>query len=73
MDAPDAITQTQRLFTIEAAVGYLKSIGAVSVTVSFVRTLISSGRVPHIRLGRRFYVSRTALDEYLARHEKRKT
>ena len=73
MDAPDAITQTQRLFTIEAAVECLKSIGAVSATVSLVRGLISSGRVPHIRLGRRFYVSRTALDEYLVRHERRKT
>jgi excisionase family DNA binding protein len=71
MDAPDGGAQTQRLFTIEAAVEYLKSIGAVSATASFVRGLISSGQLPHIRIGRRFYVSRTAMDAWLTTHERK--
>ena len=43
MEGPDAGTQTQRLFTIEAAVEYLKSISRGSATVNLVRGLISSG------------------------------
>ena len=30
--------------------GYLRAIGAASVTVNFVRTLINSGQVPHIKI-----------------------
>ena len=65
-------TQTeQRLFDIQAAVGYLRSIGAAGVGVHFVRSLISSGQLPYIRMGKRFYVSRGALDSWLEKNEKR--
>lgn len=64
-------SQEQRLFNVQDAVAYLRSIGAGSVTISFVRTLIATSQVPHVRIGKRFYVSRTALNEWISRHERR--
>jgi excisionase family DNA binding protein len=61
----------QRLFSIPDAAGYLRAIGAASVTLNFVRTLISSGQIPHIRIGRRFYVTRASLETWLSTHERR--
>ena len=52
----------QRLFDIQAAVAYLRSLGAESATANFVRGLISSGQIKFLRLGRKFYLSRTELD-----------
>jgi excisionase family DNA binding protein len=64
-------TVSRRLFDIPSAVQYLRDIGAASATTSFVRGLIATGGVPHVRIGKRFYVSKTALDTWLAQHEKR--
>jgi excisionase family DNA binding protein len=61
----------QRLFTVEDAARYLVSIGAAGIGVYFIRTLISSGEIPHIKMGKRFYVSRTSLDSWIEKHEKR--
>ena len=61
----------QRLFTVEDAARYLVSIGAAGVGVHFIRNLISSGQLPHIRMGKRFYISRTALDLWIEKNEKR--
>jgi excisionase family DNA binding protein len=60
-----------QLFDIGGAVEYLKSIGASGATVCFIRGLVSSGQVPHVRIGKKFYVSREALQGWLERHEKR--
>jgi excisionase family DNA binding protein len=62
---------SKRLFDVQAAAEYLRSIGATSATVTFVRTLITSGRIPHLKLGKKFYLSRTALDAWLVSHERR--
>jgi excisionase family DNA binding protein len=59
------------LFDIAQAVGYFHEIGAKAATRNFVRTLIISGGIPHLKLGRKFYVSKTAIDEWLAKHERR--
>jgi hypothetical protein len=67
----DVVTQQQRLFNVQDAVGYLRSIGATSATVTFVRNLINSGQVPHIRISKRFYVTRAAMDAWLSHHERR--
>jgi len=61
----------QRLFTIQDAAKYLCSIGAFGVTPYTVRGLIASGQLAHIRLGRRFFVTRAAMEAWLASHEKR--
>ena len=50
---------------------HLQGAGAHGATVSFVRNLISSGVLPHIRIGKRFYVSKAAIDAWLIRAEKR--
>jgi excisionase family DNA binding protein len=60
-----------QLFDISHAAEYLRSIGASGATVHFIRGLVSSGQVPHVRIGKKFYVSREALQGWLERHEKR--
>lgn len=66
-------TQARRLFDIAAAVEYLRSIGATSVTANFVRTLIGTGQVKHVRMGKKFFVTREALDAWIENHERRRT
>jgi excisionase family DNA binding protein len=69
--AADEQPDAARLFTVQDAAKYLQSIGATTVTVNFVRGLISSGQVAHLRMGKRFYISRTAIDSWLQSHERR--
>jgi excisionase family DNA binding protein len=57
--------EERRLYDIPSAVAYLRAIGAEGVTTSFVRSLINSGGVPHVRMGRKFYVTREALDRWI--------
>ena len=61
----------QRLFDIPAATEYLRSIGASAATRSFVRTLINTGQITHMKISKKFYVSREALDGWIARAERR--
>jgi hypothetical protein len=60
-----------RMFDIRGAVAYLKQIGCDAATVNFVRSLISTGQVPHLHIGKKFYVTRVALDQWLAKSERR--
>ena len=60
-----------RLFTVEGAAAYLQSIGAAGVTVWTVRSIMASGQVPLIHIGRRLYVSKNALDDWISKHERR--
>lgn len=69
MSAPASIEK--RLFDVAGAVEYFKSVGATAATANFVRGLISSGALPHLRIGRKFYVSRGAIDAWLASRERR--
>jgi excisionase family DNA binding protein len=64
-------TADRRLFDVQSGAAYLREIGATAATVSFVRGLITSGQVPHIRIGKKFYVTRDAFDAWISRHEKR--
>lgn len=54
-----------KLFDIACAVVYLQSLGAQTATTNFVRTLVLSGQVPHLRIGRKFYIAKTALDTWI--------
>ena len=66
------MSEEKRLFDINGAVEFLRSIGATGVTKSSVRSLIATGGLPVIPgLGRKFYISRAALISWLDRHEKR--
>lgn len=64
-------TDDKRLFDIHAAVRYLKSIGADAATPWFVRCLITNGKIPFERIGRKHYVSRESLDLFLVKNERR--
>ena len=65
------ITADQKLFDVCDAAIYLQQIGARTATVNFVRALISSQQVPHLRIGKKFFVSRKALDQWIETREKR--
>jgi excisionase family DNA binding protein len=62
---------TLNAFDIRGSVNYLKAIGYDAATETFIRTLISRGQLSHVRVGRKFYVSRASLDAWLARAERR--
>lgn len=66
-----AIKPGQQLFDIHAAVLFLRSIGAIGATENFVRGLINSGQIPHIRIGKKFYVGKHAIETWLTKHERR--
>jgi hypothetical protein len=70
--AAPASPNGQRLFDILAVVAYLKTIGANAATPNFVRGLISSGQLPHVKIGKKFFVSKGALDSWLLSHERRR-
>jgi excisionase family DNA binding protein len=62
----------RRLFDVQAAVAYLRELGADGATKNFVRALISSGALPHLRMGKKHYVSRESLDRWISNHERRR-
>jgi excisionase family DNA binding protein len=61
----------QRLFDLKDTALYLHSLGAKSVTIGFVRELVNSGALPYLRIGKKFYVSKAALDNWLVKAERR--
>lgn len=65
-------TPQRRLFDIEGAVLYLRQLGAKGATVNFIRNLINHNEVAHVKIGKKFYVSRDGLDRWIANHERRK-
>ena len=65
------MTETPRYFDIPAAAVYANSIGLTGVTAYTIRMLINSGRLAHIKEGKKFYVSKAAVDAWLAKAEKR--
>jgi hypothetical protein len=64
-------SESRRLFDIAGAVEYLRGLGATTTTKNFLRGLICTGQLPRLRIGKAFYVSREALDSWLAKHERR--
>jgi len=67
----DPTANGRRLFDIGAAVAYLREIGATAATPNFVRAIIGRGEVAHLKIGKKFFVSREALDGWLQKHERR--
>ena len=64
--APD-----RRLYDVRAAKDYLVSLGATGTTVHFVRQLIARGDVAYLRIGKKMFVSRTSLDGWIQKNERR--
>jgi excisionase family DNA binding protein len=65
------VTETPRVFDLPAAVAYVQSLGATGVTIRTIRSEISAGRIPRTKLGKKFYVSKAALDAWILRAERR--
>jgi len=65
------ISSDQRLFDVRAAAKFLQCIGANGVTVHFVRSIISRGEIPYVRIGKKFFLTRESLDRWLKTHERR--
>jgi hypothetical protein len=63
--------ENRTLYDIAGAVSYLHRVGASAATTTFVRSLINSGTLPHLKIGKAFYVSRASIDSWLAKAEKR--
>lgn len=63
--------ETQRLYDLKDTALYLQSLGAKSVTISFVRELVNSGAIAHLRIGKKFFVTRNAIDAWITRAERR--
>jgi hypothetical protein len=66
-----AAVPERRLYDVLGAVAYLHSLGADTATPNFVRSIISSGAVAHVRIGKKFFVSRESLDGWIQKHERR--
>ena len=54
-----------KVFDLEAAAEYLRTIGFSSATVNTVRKLIAERHVRSKQIGRRFYVSKDSLDHLI--------
>jgi len=52
-------------------VEYLRTIGATAATKNFVRRLIGTGQVAHLRIGKKFYLTREALDAWIVKRQRR--
>ncbi|MGC2764945.1 MAG: helix-turn-helix domain-containing protein [Candidatus Acidiferrum sp.] len=59
--------ESQSQFSVKDAPEYLKSLGVSTATTYTVRRLINQGAFPKIKVGRAFFVSKQAIDEWLQR------
>ena len=66
------MAEPPRLFDVHAFADYLRAAGLSGATVHTARGLINSGKVPHVRCGKRFYVSKISVDAYLVKVERRR-
>jgi excisionase family DNA binding protein len=66
MEPSTGVSVQPALLTIEQAAEYL---GAS--TVWAVRRLISLGKLPYVKIGKRYNVRRAALDNYIEERERR--
>ena len=61
----------QRIFDIQSAAEYVRSIGGTGTTPHTIRGLIAAGSLPKIKIGKKFFVTRAALDSWISAHERR--
>ena len=59
------------VFDVHGSVEHLRSKGFKGATISTVRGEIAAGRVPHIKLGKKFYVTEAAWKAWATRAERR--
>jgi hypothetical protein len=66
----ETIPENQRLLDRYDAQVYLREIGIRGVSPRFFFTLIADG-LPRVRVGRKYFISKVSLDEWIARNERR--
>jgi hypothetical protein len=72
LQTPETVSLNgRRLFDIISAVAYLHSLGATSATKNFVRGLIGRGELPHLKISKKFYLSKGSLDHWIETRERR--
>ena len=70
--AADTRTEAvMQLFDILDGAKYLQQLGAKAATGNFVRNLINTGQVAHVRIGKKFYVARESFDQWIVKHQRR--
>ena len=62
----------QQLFDVKDAAAYLEALGAKGITVNFIRSLITSGQLAFRQMGKKFFISKSTLDAWLSRSEKKR-
>jgi excisionase family DNA binding protein len=65
------MSEQPHVFDLAAAVVYVRGLGATGVTIHTIRSEIAAGRIPRIRIGKKFYLSKTALDAWISQAERR--
>jgi excisionase family DNA binding protein len=60
-----------RLFDLAGSVAYFKQVGAEAATHNFVRELVVTGAIPHLKIGRKYYLSQKSIDEWIERNNRR--
>jgi len=65
------MSEQPRIFDLPDAVAYVRALGATGVTVNTLRSEINAGRIACTKLGKKFYVSKAALEAWILRAERR--
>jgi len=68
----EAPKPTRKLFDLDGAVDYLRELGLTGATKWFIRMEIAAKRLPIVPAGKKYYVTRAALDAWLAKSERRR-
>lgn len=64
--------QQRQLFDFEGSANLLVGQGADSATVPFVRGLVNRGELPFVKIGKKFFIRRVDLEQWVERHARRR-
>ena len=65
------MSEAPRYFDIPAAAAYVVSLGMKGVRPYTIRHAISNSRLVHTRVGKKFFVSKAAIEAWLQRAERK--
>lgn len=61
----------RRLFDLAGAAKYLVELGAEGVTIHSVRRLVANRELPVLKISKKFFITREAIDSWIARQGRR--
>jgi excisionase family DNA binding protein len=65
------MSDSPRLFDLTGSVAYFHQVGAEAATRNFVRELVATGAIPHVKIGRKFYISKQSIDAWIEKNDRR--